>query len=443
MQKRRCNQTFSHSRTLLLTLAMGTVMQNAAAEENAIEFNGFLNVVGGILQHDPVKDFSDAKQYPGYQGYTSDMSFDPQTSAGIQAQKKLDDKLSVSMQLYAEGDIDQYQARLKWLYLTYTPNYHSTFRVGRIGAPVYYYSDFLNVGYSYHWVLPPEPAYPFDTTITGIDYVYQNVWNDIEWSTELVGGASDEYLQPIETRVITHNALGTVFTASTGDWLTFRAMLYRASTTFEMDIFKNGAIEDAIETNVEAALADRGYNQAQIDLIAPVIYDLVHPKIFNDDLDVTDFPIVYGNLALRAETARWLLMSELSSIRTDRYLFNDVITRYVTAGIHVGPALYHVTLADAREVPHKDLREDLAYTLPDTPQDADYLDLMAARLKSTLAGSIARNIETLSIGVRLETSANSAVKFEITHIKENSLFDGDTYAVGSNTLFRTALNATF
>lgn len=429
----------AHVMAALLCIAI----PQAQADDYDIEWNGFINIVGGMLKDEPVKDFTDEKQYPSYQGYEADLTFDPHSSAGIQAKKKLDDKTAITMQLYAEGDIEHYQANVKWMYVTYTPTYHSTFRIGRIGTPVYYFSDFLNVGYAYHWVTPPEPVYPFDTTVTGIDYIYQNVWNDIEWSAEVLAGADDEYLGVIGTRIITRNGFGTAFSASTGDWLSFRAMLYRADSTFKMDVLTDENIDATIESEIEKALTNMGFNDAQIDAIAPTLFADARTKIVDEDLTLEDFDISYGNIALRAETERWLLMTEVSRIHTNTYLFNDVIARYITGGVRFGPALYHVTLASGKTVPNEGVRADVAYTLPASPTFSDYTDLMAARFKSTLAGSMARNVDTVSVGVRIDTSQNTALKFEITHIDEKELFEGDTYAVGKNTLFRAALNATF
>lgn len=430
-------------RSLTLALVLSFLSPQGHAEAGDIEWNGFLNVVGGLLLHDPVKDFTDAKQYPSYQGYENKLTFDPQSSAGIQAQKRLDEQSSVTMQLYAEGDIDHYEANLKWLYLTYTPTYHSTFRIGRIGTPVYYFSDYLNIGYTYHWVTPPEPVYPFDTTITGVDYVYQNAWKDIEWSAEFLGGADDEYLPLIETRVITRNAFCSVFSASKSDWLSFRAMFYRADSSFFMDVLTDERLDSTLDTEIEKALVSFGFDQSQIDALKPNLLVESRAKVDNGDLNLDDFVVSYGDIALRAETERWLLMTELSTIKTDTYLFNDVIARYLTAGYRVGPIMYHITLAEGKAVPHQDARADARYTLPENPQPSDYTDLLASRLKSTIAGSLARSLESVSIGLRFETSSNTAVKFEITHFEEKSIFDDDTYAVGSNTLFRTALNATF
>lgn len=442
--KTTLQSTFSSPRHFILVAAITAVLSaNSHAESDDIEWNGFLNIVGGVLKEDPVRDFSTSKQHPNLQGYESDFTLDSQTSAGLQAKKQLDEKTSVTLQVYSKGEMDAYQAKLKWLYLTYNPDFHSTFRIGRIGTPVYYFSDSLNVGYSYHWIQPPEPVYPFDTTLTGVDYIFQNVWNDIEWSAEALLGSSEDYLPLIESRAITRNNRGLAFTASTGNWLSFRTMYYRADTTFEMDLLNAESVNTAIEDIVETGLLNQGLTPAQVRAALPTVVAAVRPEIFDGSLDVEDFPMEYLTVALRAETERWLLMTEISTVQTDTYLFNDVITRYVTGGVRFGPVLYHLTLADGKAVANSTLKNDINYTLPQPASNDDYVDLLAARFKSTLAGTFSRNINTVTLGARIETSDNTAVKFEVMRIEEQPLFDGDTYSVGKNMLFRTALNATF
>jgi hypothetical protein len=323
-------------RPLLLSTALACVNANAQTDIGGIEWNGFLNIVGGVLRDSTLEDFSDSKQHPDYQGYESDFTFAPQTSAGLQAKKQLDEQTAITMQLYSEGDTDNYKANLKWLYITYTPGPHSTFRIGRIGTPVYYFSDSLNIGYTYHWIQPPEPVYPFDTTLTGIDYIYSDVWNDIEWSAEVLTGSADDYLVPIESRVTTRNNVGVAFSASTDNWLSFRAMYYRADTTFQIDTFTEEGTIAAIEEAVAAGLAAQGYTPEQIEVLLPITVEAAIPRIMDEDFNIEDFVMEYVTMAVRAETDRWLFMSEISTVQTDKYLFGDLIARYVTGACALG-----------------------------------------------------------------------------------------------------------
>lgn len=413
------------------------------ADDTGLEFNGFLNVVGGILKEAPVIDFSDKKQVPNYQGYEDNLVFDPHSSAGLQAKKQLDEKTAVTLQLYAEGDNDQYKATMKWLYVTYEPSYNSTLRVGKLAAPIYYYSDYLNVGYAYHWITPPESVYPFDTSMNGISYVYQNSWGRFDWSTELILGSGDDYFPIIGARVITRKSRGIGFNVSTNEWLSLRAMVFRTNGTFEVDALADEPLGESIGIATDAALEEAGL---PADIAAAVRSDLItatRAKLDNGALDLEDFGITYGDLALRAETERWFLMTEAITVRTDTYLYNDLVSAFVTGGVRSGDALFHITFTRGRANPHDSVYADRANAEPaDLTTDA-VADVLASKIRTTLAGAVYRHLESVSVGVRLETSTNTAVKFEITDFEELESFEGDETGVGKNTLFRAALNATF
>lgn len=424
----------------LLSIATPTV---SLADDSGIVWNGFLNVVGGVLKEEPVETFGDERQVPTYMAYDSHFSFDKQTSGGLQAQKRLDDKTSVTMQVFAQGDTEGYEANLKWLYITYEPTLNSSFRLGRIAAPVYYYSDYLNVGYAYHWVSPPESVYPFDTSLNGINYVYQNSWGIFDWSGELMLGGANDYFPIIEARVITRNTRGAAFNVSTGDWLHFRAMALRADGTFEVDALSPENLDIIVDMGAEAALDASGVADDLRPLVKPALIESTQAQLDNGALDLEDFPVTYGDLAILAETGRWMLMTEVITVRTDSYLYNDLVSKFVSGGVRMGNAMLHLTWSEGRANPNDAVYADRQNLTPAAPTTDAAGNVIASQIRAQLASVFLRNGESVSLGLRFETSENTAVKFEITRYEERPSFDGDTFGVGKNTLFRTALNATF
>lgn len=436
---------FTRQCIALLALAgpLTIASPQAYADDSGIVWNGFMNIVGGALLHDAVMDFSSPHQAPNYQGYEHHLTFDPQTSAALQAQKKLDDQFSVTMQLYGEGDIDNYAARLKWLYVTYEPSYHSRFRIGKISAPVYFYSDYLNVGYAYHWISPPESVYPFDTGMNGVNYVYQNTWGNFDWSGELMVGSGDDYFPIIGSRVMIRNSHGAAFNISTGDWLSFRAMMLKTTATFDVDVLQPDSLNAIVDFVTRDALASEGVPSNQIDALAPSYIDATMQQLDNGALNLKKFPITYGDLAVRMENTRWLLMAEIITVQTDTYLYNDAISKFVTGGVHVGKALFHMTVAQGRANGAHEIANDLANNTPANLSPDAVGDVIASQIRARLAGAFSRSQESISLGVRYETSSNSALKFEATRLREIPTFEGDTVGVGYNTLLRAALNLTF
>lgn len=433
-------------RKLLLGLSLLSLITPAPghADDMGIAWNGFLNIVGGTLKDQPVEDFSDSRQVPTYMAYDGDVTFDPHSSAGLQAQKRLDDKTSVTMQLFAQGSNNGYDATLKWLYLTYEPTLNSSVRIGKLAAPLYYYSDYLNVGYAYHWISPPESVYPFDTSLSGVDYTYQNTWGIFDWSGELILGNSDDYFPIIGARVITRNSRGVAFNLSTSEWLHFRAMALRTDATFTVDALAPENIDLIIDTAADIALDQQDVSDDLQAIVKPLLVDSTRAQLDNGALDLEDLPVIYGDLALIAETERWLLMTELITIRTDAYLYSDLVSKFISGGVRIGDALMHLTWAEGRANPSDEIYDDRRNTTPNDPDNVDDgANVLASQVRAQLASAFLRNAQSLTLGVRVETSPNTAVKFEVLRIEEKASFEGDTFGVGKNTLFRTALNATF
>ena len=129
-------------------------MPALAIEQGDFRFNGFgtagLTYLGGA---------DDAKGF-GVQGQTTDSWRGDQLSklAG-QFQYGLTDSLSVTAQLMAKAEQDDWKLNLEWLYLSYAVNEQFTVRAGRLRPAMFLYSDTLDVGYSYPWLRLPDEAY--------------------------------------------------------------------------------------------------------------------------------------------------------------------------------------------------------------------------------------------------------------------------------------------
>ncbi|CBL44062.1 Hypothetical protein HDN1F_04790 [gamma proteobacterium HdN1] len=413
------------------------------AEESDVAWNGFLNIVGGKFNHEPIVDFESPHQRPSYAGYEKDFAFNPQTSAGLQATKPLDERFSITLQLYAEGDVDHYKADMKWLYLTWQPNYHTRIRIGKLSTPLYYFSDYINVGYAYHWVSPPEPTYPFDSTMTGINVIYQDTWRGFDWTSEFTVGSGDDYFPTLGARASSRNGYGLSFTLSHGEWFTLRAMGLRAKEDLTVDVLDPDHLGPYVEKITRRTLVERGIPQELITSLAPAYASSAMTRLQDDRLYETGVPITYGNLALRLESQRLLFMAELVAYRTDTFLYGNYVSGYVTGGIRFGNTLYHLTAVKGRNGSEREVRADIANNTPvDTSPDA-VGDVLASQIRVRIAGIAMRRPEALSLGLRHDVSENIALKFELTRVRERPSFDGDFSGVGYNTLARAALNLTF
>ena len=111
--------------------------------------------------------------------------FDQESLLGVQLKKEFSPTLSATAQLVARALNPNYGSRptIDWAYLTWQPAPDSpwTFQAGRFRIPLYYYSDYLYIGYAYPWVRPAPDVYGWPI------YAYNGA--NVSYRTQL--GASD------------------------------------------------------------------------------------------------------------------------------------------------------------------------------------------------------------------------------------------------------------
>lgn len=422
------------NKTSLIAVCLVFFASTQCLADDGLRWNGYMNVVGGILKDEPRNDTTSEKQYPGYGLYTDELSFDAYTSGAVQVTKMLDEKMSATSQIYAEAGNNNYEARMKWLYLTYNMNDTSTFRIGRIGTPFYSFSDYINLGMSYHWVTPPVEFYQFDTSLVGVDYIYRNtLGEDGEWSAEIFSGSFDDPIPALNGRGIAKNVIGLVLTGSTGGWLTLRTILGHANASLEIDgLTADGAVDAGLaQAEAQFGLTDELANSIRTEALPSV----------TQKLDLEFIGKYYGFMA-RTDLENWLLIAEWSRTDTSSYLLNYYDERYVTGAYTLDDLVLHLTYAEVKTNLSEDARIDSASQLAGfTPTAiADYL---SRQIGAGAAAAAGQNRRSLSAGVRINLSRNTALKFDITRFEEEASLPTETAGIGDNLLFSSAFNVSF
>ena len=147
----------------LLSLALLAVINSAQSSvqiNNNIRLDGFLSVGAGVLSDSDV-EIAD---------YDEDVSFSPDSIIGLQLTSRINDSTDATVQLVSRGS-ETFETEAAWAYLTYHANPKTSIRFGRLRTPHFYYSDFLEVGYAYHWIRPPTDVYRLDivSSLNGVD----------------------------------------------------------------------------------------------------------------------------------------------------------------------------------------------------------------------------------------------------------------------------------
>lgn len=234
--------------SILVLAAAGMIGPTARAGDGdypSIHFSGFLSVVGGrVLSGNPEGPI------PGYEEelpfyiadwanwgvYTKKASLSPESRAGIQALAKFTEDFSFTGQLTIRGT--DHTPELQWAYLGYKFTPDLELQVGRKRIPLYYYSDFQDIGLSYPWVSPPAELYGWDATnYNGASLRFKTSVQGVPVSMSLFGGKEtvkdNRYMRSVSqfhTDTTWDNILGGDVEL-TRNWLTVRGVYMQTNVT--------------------------------------------------------------------------------------------------------------------------------------------------------------------------------------------------------------------
>jgi len=356
-----------------------------------IQLNGFLSVGGGITDSNDEQflDFDDG------------FSFDTDSVFALQATAPIGDKLSATGQLVARG-VEDYDIVLEWGFLSYQATDDLQLRAGRLRAPFFSFSDFLEVGYAYPFIRPPTEVYgniPF-SGVDGVDFVYSTLVGD--WDTTLQGyygrfrndiplpGSTDREETDIED-------LSGIVVSANRDWLTLRAGYHRA----DINIF--------IENNEDLATLTGFLRQFGFDETADTILPV-------------DKGAEFFQLGTQIDYDDWLFIAEWTHLDFDPMLFGDITGWYATFGRRINDFTLLYTYA-AEET---DDEPALFNGLP--PQGADPgTDLLRGGVE-TVASAAQTDGESHKFGLRWDFTPGAAFKVEYQR-RENNLPDGESLNV--------------
>lgn len=246
-------------------------LHSAHAAPPGVEVSGFLSIVGGKVingsLHGPMADNVDLTcpcyiaDFANFGTYGGAWSMAAESRVGVQAVATLSPQLSLTAQLTARAT--DARAQLQWAYATYHLGPDWDLQVGRKRIPLYFYSDFQDVGVIYPWVgLPPE-LYGWEATnYNGASLRNRTALGDVYATTSVFAGSEQvvdsRYTLPYgqrHTDVRWNNLLGADLELSRGG-VTLRAVAMRADTVFtDKDEVTNDATEQlrayGLAANVE------------------------------------------------------------------------------------------------------------------------------------------------------------------------------------------------
>ena len=251
-----------------LLIAMALVLSGSAhaidlSEDGSFKLTGFYNITGAKVLSGSAMGSStpwmyqqwncpctmQTWEYAGVYEKNQGWTFDQETLLGVQLKKEFSSTLAATAQLVMRSNNPNQGSRptLDWAYLTWQPSADSawTFQAGKFRIPLYYYSDYLYIGYAYPWVRPAPDVYGWPIyAYKGANASYRTQLGASDWAATFhawSGGYTqhdDAYDTLIYYTTPTHESwkriLGASVTANNGVF-DVRAMYMRYKDTLWQD----------------------------------------------------------------------------------------------------------------------------------------------------------------------------------------------------------------
>ncbi len=286
---------FCHA--LLLT---SSVLSFASSAE--VNFSGFASInAGKVLSGDGAPQYgvppTFLADYPIVSAYEEEWDFSPESLFGLQINANLTDGLSATAQIVARG-ANKWDAEFEWAYFSYELNDNWTVQAGKKRLPLFYYSDFYDVGYAYVWMRAPADNY---------------TW-----------------------QIFNYNGINALYTTDVGDW-SLAANIYTGKeddpeNKLLGDFFFGGAKTQEIWKDIIGGVVNLNKDELEVRLTAMQYTNeryIDGVRQFWDGKDSRDGTF-YG-AALNYDTGTWFVLTELSRLDLD----GSFDTRMITFGYRI------------------------------------------------------------------------------------------------------------
>lgn len=343
-----------------LCLALTAVSFPSTAE---VTFNGFASIVGGMTTDDNET----------YKSYTDEFEFDPESLFALQATADLGDNLTAVAQIIARGS-DEWEPEFEWAYVSYDASDNFNIKAGRLRAPFYFYSEFLDTAYTYHWIRPPREMYDIDfTNFDGISAAYSFNTGDFEHRVMGVYGNRKNFIE------------------------SFSISDYRNMMGVNWDIVYNEYTIKFVHITGELSV-DGG----SLDVLDTTFSTL--PDYFNAHFDVIEDDTTYSAVSINADWGNVFAITEYSQVDFDRdyLLLPDDYRFYVSVGYRMDELTFHYTYSTSEA----DDKESLVSDIPSIPETAPLLAVV------NQFNATNRDLTAHTFGVRYDFHPMAAFKAE-------------------------------
>ncbi len=378
-----------------------------------VTINGFASAGGGMF----LDELEEGQLVEG--NYSDEFDASPFIKFAIQTKAKVNERTTITGQFIARG-IDDYDVKAEWAYITYEMSSSTDIRLGRMRAPLFMYSDFIDVGYAYPWIRPPIELYrlPF-STVEGVDFINRHTMGNWDGMFQVFYGNLEEdgVLSDQETVIDLDGFAGVNYVLS-NDWFSWR--------------FAYNVTEFSVETPVEALPLFAGLEAASqgFAAVGTPATDVFASNLLQlaDLLEIRDEDGVFYGTGFTVDTANWLMAGEFTILDVgDQSLVANDESWYLMVGRRFGDLTMHLTYQE--QVSDPDLSVlDLVPNIGDPT-----LEALRAGAEAAI---VIEDDSSWTLGFRYDYAASTAFKFEIAQVEaENDGVEGTTLSFSVDVVF--------
>ncbi|WP_232525510.1 porin [Pseudoalteromonas sp. 1_2015MBL_MicDiv] len=336
--------------------------------------------------------------------YDDNISFKNESVFALQLSADLQDKLSATAQIVARGDND-FDAEFEWAYVTYEFSDELQLSAGKMRVPFYRYSDFIDVGYAYRWVRPPQSVYniPF-STYEGLSLLHNTQLGDWDSTLQVIYGGFDGEIDAVSAndKAELNNFAGINWTMSR-DWLSLRAAYLVAETSFELDSNDStgaalNGLEDILRASNLTSLAD--------------------------DIAIDEDNSTFIGLGFSIDYNDILFDAEYTQLEVENSILAEQSQYYASVGYRLDDVIIHFTYED-NDDKHDSSRFDKIQAIPS----------LNAAVNGALEGVRAQS-NVYTIGARYDFHPSAAFKIDFSRFEDDITdTETDVIAVGIDLVF--------
>ena len=448
-----------------LKLAVAVAALSGMAQAHAdINFRGFGSFVAGIG--------TGLEEGQTVLGYDDSIDYKRDSLLALQMDGDMGEGLSATMQLISRG-ANNFDPDVEWAYLTYQINDELQLSAGRIRAPFYRYSDFLDVRYAYNWVSAPARVYSFDFPgYDGLSLLYTTSFGPVDSSLQVIAGELNDLAG--STPIKFENLVGLSWVGS-WEFLTGRLSVLNSKATIELNDFQTVA-------DTYTSLSE-GFSQLSLGFTGTAAQLAAVPGMGAtaarfDDFDTSDNDSYAENLnqaaaayaanvdqvllegdrgtyyavGLSADYENFLADVEWITYEVEDGMVPETQAYYLTLGYRAGPTVIYTTYSREKG----DAPTNLTSAMPDFSEFIPVVsaepvlaagpgaELLAGTLGAIQGAEMLRtslngaevDIVNIHVGVRWDFHPSAALKFAY-EIEDNKISDED------GGVFRTAIDFVF